>query len=112
VAALADANLQSNEFASIAGEEAKLTDQQMQMTGNMLESIAPEAAHQTADDAAMPWEIAGSVLGSVPGLSGLGSGLSSVGSNMADVGQFGGSGGGSSVPMQGFDGGDASMGGW
>ena len=98
VTALADANLQSQEFSAIAGESAKLTQSQQQETGQVLEDVAPYAAKQTADDNALPWEIMGSVLSAVGGPLGsvAGSMYSQVGQNEAANGTVS-----SSVPASG-----------
>lgn len=63
VAGIADANLQSQEFASIAGESANLTDQAMQTESGMIEAQMGEAANYTAEQSALPWELAGAGIG-------------------------------------------------
>ena len=68
VAAIATSNLQGQESAAIASESAKLTQSQEQLTADMLMHMAPTAAQQVADKAAMPFEIASSVLGALPGI--------------------------------------------
>jgi len=59
VAALADANLQSQEFSSIASESANLTESGLQMQGNMIQGIAAPAENYTAQEQMEPWELTG-----------------------------------------------------
>ena len=59
VAALADANLQSQEFASIAGESANLTDQAMQTEAGLIQSELAPAENYQNNQAMAPWELTG-----------------------------------------------------
>ncbi len=59
VAALADANLQSQEFASISGESANLTDQAMQTEAGLIQSELAPAENYQNNQAMVPYELAG-----------------------------------------------------
>jgi hypothetical protein len=59
VAGIADANLQAQEFASIAGESASLTETGEQMQESMIQGIAAPAENYEAQLQMEPWEIAG-----------------------------------------------------
>lgn len=63
VAALADANLQSQEFASIAGESANLTDQAMQTEAGLIQSELAPAENYQNNQAMASWEMAGAGIG-------------------------------------------------
>lgn len=63
VAALGESNLQAQEFASIAGESANLTQSQQQLEASLIEGTLPDAAKQVADS--NPWNILGTVLSDV-----------------------------------------------
>ena len=63
VAALADANLQSQETASIAGESAQLTQSGEQMQESMIQGMEAPAENYTNSQNMMPWEIAGAGIG-------------------------------------------------
>ncbi len=63
VAGIADANLQAQEQASIAGESANLTESGLQMQESMIQGMEAPAENYTAEQSMMPWEIAGSALG-------------------------------------------------
>jgi hypothetical protein len=117
VTALADANLQSQEFSAIANESAKLTQSQEQMTEQVLMGIAPAAEAQTSSEAGTVYDVLGSVVGAIPIVgSALGAGFKAMkgGDGSANAASTAGSSGGSSVPasMQGLDTGDANFGGW
>jgi hypothetical protein len=57
VAALADANLQSQEFAQISGESANLTDQAMQTEAGLIQSELGPAENYENAQAMVPYEI-------------------------------------------------------
>jgi hypothetical protein len=59
VAAIADANLQAQEEASIAGESASLTESGMQMQESMIQSMLGPAENYTNDQAMLPYEMLG-----------------------------------------------------
>jgi hypothetical protein len=63
VAALADANLGSQEFAAISGEEAQLTQSGLQMQEQMIQGMEAPAENYTAEQNMMPWEIGGALIG-------------------------------------------------
>jgi hypothetical protein len=60
VAAIADANLNSQEEASIAGESASLTESGLQMQESMIQGIAAPAENYTNNQNMMPYELIGS----------------------------------------------------
>jgi hypothetical protein len=68
VAGIADANLQAQETASIAGESANLTESGEQMEENMIQGMESPAENYTAEQSMMPWEIAGSAIGAAGSL--------------------------------------------
>ena len=63
MAALADANLGSQEFAAISGEEAQLTQSGLQMQEQMIQGMEAPAENYTAEQNMMPWEIGGALIG-------------------------------------------------
>ena len=63
VAGIADANLQAQETASIAGESAQLTESGLQMQESMIQGMEAPAENYTAEQSMMPWEIAGAGIG-------------------------------------------------
>ena len=63
VAGIADANLQAQETASIAGESASLTETGEQMQESMIQGMEAPAENYTSNQAMAPWEIAGSAIG-------------------------------------------------
>jgi hypothetical protein len=63
VAGIADANLQAQETASIAGESAQLTESGLQMQESMIQGMEAPAENYTTEQSMMPWEIAGSAIG-------------------------------------------------
>jgi hypothetical protein len=63
VAAIADASLQAQETASIAGESANLTEAGLQMQESMIQGMEAPAENYTNNQAMMPWEIAGGAIG-------------------------------------------------
>jgi hypothetical protein len=111
VAALADSNLQSNEFSAIAGQSANLTKSQEDLTAQVLEGTEGASAKEVATS---DWSIFGDVMNSVSqdagafvgaatGMGALGSiipgsgGGSPTGSAIASLTGPGGSGSGISV---------------
>ncbi len=64
VAAIADSNLQSQEFASIASESASLTQNQEQLTAQILSGMEPAAAKEVATS---NWTIFGDVMSDITG---------------------------------------------
>ena len=70
VAALADANLQSQEFSSIASESANLTESGLQMQESMIQGMEAPAENYTAEQSMMPWEIAGAGIGALGTVAG------------------------------------------
>jgi hypothetical protein len=70
VAGIADANLQAQETASIAGESANLTESGEQMEENMIQGMESPAENYTAEQSMMPWEIAGSAIGAAGSIAG------------------------------------------
>lgn len=64
VSALADANLQSQEFSSIASESAALTQNQEQMTAQILEGTESASAKEVASSG---WSIFGDVMSDITG---------------------------------------------
>lgn len=95
VAAIADSNLQAQEFAAISGESEKLTENDQSLTANLIESTLPSAEKQVADS--NPLNILGDVLGDVGSVVGDVMGLGAVtgGVNSLFKSGFGGA---SSVP--------------
>jgi len=98
VAALGESNLQAQEFASISGESASLTESQQQLEAKLIESTMPDAAKQVVDS--NPLNIAGQVIGDIGsiasdfmGLGGITGGfkLPSFGGASASVPSSGGS---------------------
>jgi hypothetical protein len=70
VAAIADANLNSQEEASIAGESANLTESGLSMQESMIQGmLAPAENYQNAQQM-MPWEIAGAGIGAAGNIAG------------------------------------------
>jgi hypothetical protein len=63
VAGIADADLQAQETASIAGESANLTESGLQMQESMIQGMEAPAENYTAEQSMMPWEIAGAGIG-------------------------------------------------
>ena len=63
VAAIADANLQAQEQASIAGESAALTQNAEQIEASMIQSMLGPAENYQNAQSMMPWELAGSIIG-------------------------------------------------
>jgi hypothetical protein len=59
VAGIADANLQAQEMASIAGESANLTESGLQMQESMIQGIAAPVENYTAQEQMEPFEILG-----------------------------------------------------
>lgn len=90
VAALGDANLQAQETGQIAQESANLTMDQQQLTSQLLQGTEGAAIKEVASSG---WDVLGSVLGDVGSIAGDVMGLGGI------TGMFGGSGGGSSIPM-------------
>ena len=86
VAAIGNANLQSQETAAIAGEEAKLTQSQEDLTAQILTGQQGAAAKEVAESG---WDVFGQVLGDVGSIASDFIGLGGLG---------GGKSGGSSVP--------------
>jgi hypothetical protein len=70
VAGIADANLQAQETASIAGESASLTETGEQMQESMIQGMEAPAENYTNNQAMMPWEIAGSAIGAAGNVAG------------------------------------------
>ena len=64
VAAIADSNLQSQEFASIASESANLTQSQEQLTSQILQGTEGASAKEVATS---DWSVLGDVLNNVTG---------------------------------------------
>jgi len=62
VAAIADSNLQSQEFSSIASESASLTQSQEQMTLQALEGMSKDASKEVATSG---WSTFGNVMGAI-----------------------------------------------
>jgi hypothetical protein len=62
VAAIADANLQSQETAAIAGESAQLTENNQNLTANILGSTMGAAEKETASSG---WSVFGDVMGAI-----------------------------------------------
>ena len=62
VAAIADANLQSQETAAIAGESAQLTEHDQDLTANILGSTMGAAEKETASSG---WTVFGDVMGAI-----------------------------------------------
>lgn len=62
VAAIADANLQSQETAAIAGESAQLTEHDQDLTANILGSTMGAAEKETASSG---WTVFGDVMGDI-----------------------------------------------
>ena len=90
VAAIGDANLQSQEFATVSGEAEKLTQSQQDLEAQLIESIMPSAEKQVADSS--PLAILGDVLGDVGsaasdvlGLGGITGGLGLGGSSSSSA---------------------------
>jgi hypothetical protein len=65
VAAIADADLQAQETASIAGESASLTETGMQMQEGMIQGMEAPAENYTMEQAMMPYEILGAGMGAI-----------------------------------------------
>jgi hypothetical protein len=63
VAAIADANLNAQETASIASESASLTESGEQTEASMIQGMEAPAENYTAEQSMMPWEIAGAGIG-------------------------------------------------
>ena len=94
VAALGNANLQSQEFANISAESANLTQSQQALEANLIESTLPAAAQQVADSS--PWHIAGEVLGDIGSVVGDVTGLGALTGGFSSLaGVAGGAGAGS-----------------
>jgi hypothetical protein len=70
VAGIADANLQAQEMASIAGESASLTETGEQMQESMIQGIAAPAENYTAQEQMEPWEIAGASIEAAGNIAG------------------------------------------
>jgi hypothetical protein len=64
VAAIADANLQSQEFAAISGESAKLTQSQEDLTAQILMGLSGPAQKQVATSG---WSVFGDVMNQITG---------------------------------------------
>lgn len=95
VAAIADSNLQAQEFAAISGEAEKLTENDQSLTANLIESTLPSAEKQVADS--NPLNILGSVLGDVGSIASDVMGLGAVTGGASSLFKSG-FGGASSVP--------------
>jgi hypothetical protein len=70
VAAIADANLNAQEEASIAGESASLTETGEQMQESLIQGMEAPAENYTNSQAMMPWEIAGAGIGAAGNIAG------------------------------------------
>lgn len=64
VAAIADANLQSQEFAAISGESAKLTMSQEELTAQLLSGMEGPAAKEVATSG---WDVFANVMNNITG---------------------------------------------
>lgn len=76
VAAIADSNLQSQEFATISGESANLTQEGQQLESSILTGLEPAAQQEVASSG---WNIFGDVMSAVgsdaPGIAKMFSGI-------------------------------------
>ena len=70
VAAIADANLNAQETASIANESASLTESGLGMEESMIQGMEAPAENYTAEQSMMPWEIAGGAIGALGNVAG------------------------------------------
>lgn len=100
VAALGEADLQSQEQGLISGESANLLQSQEQLQAMLLGGVLPSAEKQVADSSG--WNTFAQILNAVGGVAGSFMGLGDVAGGIGGLGSlfkgFGGGGGGATVP--------------
>jgi len=97
IAAIGQADLQSQENALIADESAKLLQSQEGLQANLLEGILPDAKEQVADSSG--WNTFAQILNGVGGVAGAFMGLGDITGGLTNLLHHGS---GSKVPSSGY----------